>query len=334
MRRHIEDRRRIVAVLLPVALASLVTGTFCDRASAQAPERAAPAAALFDEAKVMMDRGNFAEACPKLAESESLDPQVGTMLNLALCYESTGKTASGCSMWRDAAAAAARKLQSDREELARERAEKVCSRAPRIALAVAPQSGLDRIEVTVDSAALPRERWGTPQPFDPGEHAVRATGPGLQPWESKIVVDDLHSAVVVVPVLAQVSNASSNSPPSAPGRRGANLKSGAWVAGAVGLLASGVGGAFGVAALVSDDAGNSARNCVRDICNASGESDRRRAINDAHVADVMFAVGVGGLATGVALWLLGSHAPRPASGVYWRPGIAGRTWSLSMGEAW
>lgn len=334
MRRHIEDTRRINAALWPVAFVSLVAGTVCDRASAQAPDRAAPAAALFDEAKAMMDRGNFAEACPKLAESESLDPQVGTMLNLALCYESTGKTASGCSMWRDAAAAAARKLQSDREDLARERAEKVCSRAPQIALAVAPQWGRDRIEVTVDDAALPRERWGTPQPFDPGEHALRATGPGLQPWESKIVVDDLHSAVVVVPVLAQISNASSNAPASAPDRRGAHLKSAAWVAGGVGLAAIGVGSAFGVAAMASDGQANSGRNCVRDICNATGESDRQRAISDARLADVMFAVGIGGLATGVALWLLGPHAPRPASGVYVRPGLAGGAWSLSMGEAW
>jgi hypothetical protein len=334
MRRHIEDPRRIIAALWPVALASLVTGTFCELASAQAPDRAASAAALFDEAKAMMDRGNFAEACPKLAESESLDPQVGTMLNLALCYESTGKTASGCSTWRDAAAAAARKLQSDREELARERAAKVCSRAPQIALTVAPQSGRDRIEVTVDDAALPRERWGTPQPFDPGEHALRATGPGLQPWESTIVVDDLHSAVVVVPVLAQVSSSSSNAPPSAPDQRGARLRSGAWIAGAAGLAAIGVGSAFGVAAMASDGEANSGRNCVHDICNATGESDRQRAMNDAHLADVMFVVGAGGLATGVVLWLLGPHAPRPTSGVFVRPGLAGRAWSLSMGEAW
>jgi hypothetical protein len=89
----------------------------------------ASAAALFADAKAMMDKGNYTEACPKLAKSEALDPQVGTMLNLAACYESLGDSASSCAWWRAVATAAARKSQSDRETYAREQAQTTCGPA-------------------------------------------------------------------------------------------------------------------------------------------------------------------------------------------------------------
>jgi hypothetical protein len=73
-----------------------------------------------------MNEGNFAEACPKLSKSQALDPQVGTMLNLALCYQSLGETASACGWWRDAAAAAAGKSQHEREQFAREQMDATC----------------------------------------------------------------------------------------------------------------------------------------------------------------------------------------------------------------
>jgi len=334
MGRHIKATKRTGAAASLVTLAALAVGPLCPLASAQTPGPTSRAGELFDEAKTMMDKGNFAEACPKLAESESLDPQVGTMLNLALCYEALGKTASGCSMWRDAEAAAARKLQSDREQLARERAAKVCSRAPQIAVDVAPQSGRDRVEVAINDVLVPRERWGTSQPLDPGEYELRASGAGLRPWSSKVVVDEQHPAVVVVPVLAEAPDASTGPATPAPDRRGQHLKTAAWVTGAAGLAVVAVGAAFGVSAIVNNVAANGSHNCVRDICNAAGESDRQRVIEDANVADVMLAVGVGGVATGVALWLLGSHAPRPSSGVYVQPAVAERSWSLSVGRVW
>ena len=102
----------------------------------------------------------------------------------------------------------------------------------------------------------------------------------------------------------------------------------------IAAMAATVGAAFGVSAMVNDGAANGSHNCVRDICNAAGESDRQRVIEDAHVADVMLAVGLGAAATGVALWFIGSKAPRRASGVYVQPAIAERAWSLSVGRGW
>jgi hypothetical protein len=291
------------------------------------------ASTLFNEAKAMMDRGDFAEACPKLAESDAFDPQVGTMLNLALCYELSGKTASGCAMWRKAEAAAARKLQPQREDLARDRAAKVCARAPLIAIDVAPQAGRDRVEVRINDVRLPREQWSTPQPFDPGAYKLRAEGAGLRPWSSTVVVDEQHPAVVVVPVLAEEDTAE-GPPPASLDRKARLLMTGAWIAGGVGVVGLGVGSAFGVAAVINDGAATRGNNCVRNNCNAEGGGDRQRAIDDARVADVTFAVSAGAVATGIVLWLVGSHVQPAQGGVYLHPAISQSACGLSVGEVW
>ncbi len=51
----------------------------------------------------------------------------------------------------------------------------------------------------LNEAPLPRDRWGSPEPVDPGQYEVRASGEGLQPWSSTFLVDAQHDAVVVVP---------------------------------------------------------------------------------------------------------------------------------------
>ena len=82
--------KRVAASLaLLVALASARTSlaqtSAADKATAQA---------LYDEGKRLMDAGQYAQACPKFAESARLDPSSGVELALGLCYEGQGKIAS------------------------------------------------------------------------------------------------------------------------------------------------------------------------------------------------------------------------------------------------
>ena len=67
-----------------------------------APARAdqvADAEALFDAARDLAKSGHYAEACPKFEASLELDEQLGTLVNLADCYENLGRVATAWAGW-------------------------------------------------------------------------------------------------------------------------------------------------------------------------------------------------------------------------------------------
>ena len=113
-------RHHLFAIATSLALLTPLTASRV--AHAQNASSQAAAQALFDEARSLMNAGKFAEACPKFAESERLDPGAGTLLNLANCYEKGGQTASAWVTFKDAAAAADVKHRTDWSQRARERA--------------------------------------------------------------------------------------------------------------------------------------------------------------------------------------------------------------------
>src|SRR6476620_2846381 len=96
-------RRRAAVVLLALSATQIA------RVQAHAQEGGdarAAAQALFDSARTLMAQGNFNDACPKLEESQRLDPGVGTQFNLAVCYEAIGRNASAWSLFLEVAASA------------------------------------------------------------------------------------------------------------------------------------------------------------------------------------------------------------------------------------
>src|SRR3954452_11357283 len=102
----------------------VVTGVLLSAPVHAQPSSADKAAAegLFSDARRLMAAGNFREACPKLEASQRLDPPGGPVLNLADCYEQSGRTASAWMEFREAASAAREIGSADREAEARRRA--------------------------------------------------------------------------------------------------------------------------------------------------------------------------------------------------------------------
>src|SRR5580693_7797688 len=68
-------------------------------ASPAVAEPAAPAQAetLFMSAMALLDRGDWAAACPKFQASMDLDPAVSTQIKIARCHEHDGKLAAAWS---------------------------------------------------------------------------------------------------------------------------------------------------------------------------------------------------------------------------------------------
>jgi hypothetical protein len=179
----------------------LLVFSFCLPAMAQVGDKAA-AEALFDAGKALMKDRKYAEACPKLAESQRLDPAPGTLLNLADCYEQAGLSASAWATWLEAAAAAKDAGQSKREELARQRAMALKSRLVSITINVPESVRVQGLEVTRDGIVVGLPMWGTSVPVDPGMHTIFARAPQRKSWQTTVsVVDGVQPVQVTVPAL-------------------------------------------------------------------------------------------------------------------------------------
>src|SRR5258708_3003465 len=120
---------------------------------------------LDDDADKEFGKGNFASACSKYAESQRFDPQLGTLLHLADCYEKAGKTASAWASFKEAIEVASRKnaagQNEPREKTARARAAALDGKLSRLAVTVAGADTLG-LEVQQDGQVIGRALWGSP----------------------------------------------------------------------------------------------------------------------------------------------------------------------------
>ena len=146
--------------------------------AAQTETKAAVAEALYRQARDLMAAGKYDEACPKLAQSQQLDPATGTLLNLAACHEKQGKLATAWLEYSDALVAARRDAREDRVQYARDRAAELEPKLSRLTLLLAPNADTPGLAIELDGASVGSAVFGAPTPVDPGKHSVRASAPG------------------------------------------------------------------------------------------------------------------------------------------------------------
>lgn len=176
-------RARSSAVLCVLALAGHATSAF---AAPEAPpaETGSDGERLFREGRALMLEGRFDEACPKLEESQRVEPHTGTLLNVAACHEKQGRVATAWAEFQRALTAARAEGQADRERLADERIQALAPRVPWLAIAITDPP--PDLEVTLDGARIDSIAWGKDMPVDPGKHVVRAIAAGRAPMEAAI----------------------------------------------------------------------------------------------------------------------------------------------------
>lgn len=303
----------LVAAFVPMVL-TWPSSVLAQQSSAGEQEASPPAEVtgdsvaadtLFRQARQLMEEGRYEEACSKFADSQTLDPAVGTLLNLARCYEKLGKSASAWSTYNSAAAAARDAGQVKREEHARQKAASLEHQLYYVELAVPPGAIVPGLEIRLDERAVVESLWNTRMPVDPGRHVLKARaagyGPHTIPFETQA-----RETEVRVPRLELASDDISPNPspepdtePSGPGLSAKEVS--ALVVGGVGVLALGASGLIGLAADNRYDDANCSSN---NICDDQGLSDRESAHNTAAVATVVGGVGAAALVTGVVLWLL------------------------------
>jgi hypothetical protein len=147
---------------------------------ARAQSNAALAEQLFLDGQKLMEASDYAAACPKFADSQRLDPALGTLMHLASCHEKAGRTATAWSEFSDAAALAHKANQTDRENFARSHASALEGQLQKLIIELprAPEGTTIRL----DGAVLPTGVLGTEIPLDPGEHSLEVSAPGKKTW--------------------------------------------------------------------------------------------------------------------------------------------------------
>jgi hypothetical protein len=297
--------RRDVLVVLAASVTALLSASAADAATPD-EERAE---ALFREGKTEYDAGRFDVACAKLAESDALDPAVGTLGMLAACEEKRGHIGQALTAYREVARRAGA-ADDPRGAFAERRAASLDPRVPRVVVE-APAG----VRVLIDGKEVTAR--GTQQPLrpDPGDVVVEATRPDGSRWAHSYDLPEGAAIVVVIPELGSDPARPQPEPPR-DHEEGGGPPVGAVLLGGVGVVGLGLMSGFGISAASrnarSEDLQRTCEAGDAAAC-ASGEDERDAASSAATVATVSFGVGATCLAAGALWWFLDRPAKAPST---------------------
>jgi hypothetical protein len=245
---------------------------------------AAIAQSLFDEGRKLMAEKKYAEACPRLERSYKLDPATGTLLNVAVCHEDVGKTATAWNEFRDVVAKARRENREDRAKFAQEHIDRLKDRLSTLTVKQAGQEvGL---AWKLDDANVGTEALGIALPIDPGHHTVEAVAPGKTAWKATVdIVRDGETKTIEIPALALL--------PAPVIQRSRGPSGWVFVTGSVALLGFGAMALGGIEALSSWSTRTAACGIGGDpnACSQAGLNADGAARTWAIVSDIGLGVG-------------------------------------------
>src|ERR1019366_241465 len=325
-------------------------------ARAQGAGEQAAAEALFKQGRDLMTAGRFAEACPKLAESERLDPATGTLLNLASCYERNGQLASAWVTYKEAASASQKAEQPERVQLARRKAAELEPRLPTLTIVVTLAADRPDLQIKRDGDPVGRAAWGAAIPVDPGAHAVDATAAGRKPWHGQASVEGQGTQTAIeVPALEvdlqpePAPIAQSSIPAAEPARpdgatalppasHGPTQRVLGVMVGVVGVAGVALGAVFGE--MAKSDNNEASGHCLNDMaCDPQALSLTSSARREATASTIGFVAGGALLAGGVVLFLTApAHSPQsagqPERRVGLSPLVGAGTTGVALRGAW
>lgn len=329
------------------------------RAQTGAAQKAV-AAQLFDDAQALAAKGEMAQACAKYAESERLDPQLGTLLYLGDCYDKLGKTASAWASFKDAVEIASQR-NDEREAAARAKLAELTPKLSRLTIEIG-SGAPPEIQIRRNGALLGQTLIGSPLPVDPGEHTIVASAQGYEEWSSTVSVPGAGSSIVVtVPSLtpkaftlvpkptpervsSAIATANQNAAPTAPEvvakDAGATRRMIGYVVGSAGIVGLAVGAAFGLEKDSKVSERTSANACSSSVgCTTTQVARIDQLTSDANTyktaANISFVAGgvalVAGTILAVTAWPTSNH---PGSVVQLQPWLGNKSAGLGAGGVW
>ena len=303
---------RIISWIAALAgLLAVSRGVSAEEANASRAE------ALFREGAAALKRGDLARGCEKLAQSNQLDPAIGTLGLLALCHERQGRIATAVSEYRTVASLARSANQTERATVAATQAEQLSTQVSHLVLAL----GDDRSAVIVelDGRRLSWSELSAPLAVDAGPADIRVTRAGYEAHTERVEIAAAGSTTwLVIPKLKQREVAATGAAPSgdplpsqdqaaaaarlSPSKaRDSALPPITWVALGAGAVGVSIGTYLGVGALSSNHDSNA--HCTNNQCDSDGVLLRQRALHQATGSTIAFAAGTAALGAALVLYL-------------------------------
>lgn len=316
-----ELRRSLGAVVLAGAL-------FASASPAFAQSNTALAESLFKEGKTLLTAKNYDAACPKFAESAKLDPASGTFYALGLCYEGQGKNASAWSAYLDAALAAKKDGNADREKNANKKASEIEKKVPHASFVVAAAtSALKGLELSVDGQVLAPASWSN-APMDGGEHKLLVKATGKKDYDATFTVKPPPDKnEVSVPELADAP-VTVVPPGGGPGTvvdegaSGTGMRIAGFTLLGVGVVSAGLGAVFGAMAL--SKASDVKKVCSLQSCTDPAAVDKNESAKTfADVSTITIIAGAVLAAGGLVLVLVAPKSKKVGIAPALGPGYAG-----------
>jgi len=316
--------------LLAVLAAILASYAWTTAQAEPTPADKALAEALFRDGRQLIEAGNAIAACPKFAESQRIDPKLGTLLNLASCHEQMGKTASAWAEFTEAASQASATDQRERADFANEHAAALEKKLIYIVVEVnSPPQGL---VIKLNDQELSAAALGSPIPVDPGEHAITVTAPGRKPWSMQLKAEEGPARIpVLIPALA---SAAPSPPPESPPIKddtttdGSGQRTAAFVLGGIGIVGLGMGAGFGINTFIQQ--GVVDQHCGDKYCDQTGLDADQAAHTSATISTIAFAAGLGSAAASAILFLTAKPAKTKGSSIWLLPSVGVSGTSLSV----
>jgi hypothetical protein len=278
---------------------------------------------LFRRGKALMAQNQAAEACRLFEASQKLDPQMGTLLNLALCHEQIGRIATAWGEFRAVEQQAASANREDRRRLARDHADKLEPRVSRMKVVVSPEAAVPGLTITVDGETKAEALWSGIA-VDPGTRRIEIFAPGKQPKLEVLEVGTSGAQkILIVPLLEDAPM----TPEQELAARASSRRKLGLISGSVGAFVTLTGGIVGVLAVVSDR--DAYRACSESCVVGSREAETSdqmtdRALVFANVANVAIPLGIAAMAIGGYLVFAG-RSPLPSRAVGVHPALGGVT---------
>jgi len=253
------------------------------------PAAHARADKLFQDGRTYLEKGEYTLACAAFEQSQAAEPAIGTQLNIALCYEKSGKLAAAYQAYM-AAERAARAAKDKRANVAQKRVAVLEAKVSRLRV-VLPDDADPLAIYFLDNAETPVDKLTDQLVLDPGVHVIEVRIAGAKPRTQQVTLapgtrheiqlavppkraTDAAPAKAAAPLPATVATVAPAAAPETVTRRSKPRLFGGIALGAGGVGAIGVASAVALAA--RSDYKRAAADCPGGTCTSTEAFDATR----------------------------------------------------------